>query len=472
MASDTLPAEGATFLQGNFAPVRREIEASSLTVRGQLPEGLDGTLYRNGPNPQFPSVDSHWFTGDGMLHAVTLEDGVASYRNRWVRTPRWLAESRADRSLYRGFGGKRADAPDWASDDEGSANTNIVWHGGRLLALEEAHAPTELDPLTLETRGYCDYGLPRGPFTAHPKTDPATGEMLFFGYNASGAFSPTLSFGVIDANGGATRYERFEAPYASMVHDFMVTDRHVLFPILPLTGSMERAMSGRPPYAWEPDKGAFVGVMRRDGSTADIRWFRGEACYAFHVMNAWEDGDRIIAEVMAFDEPPLFPHADGTPSDPAKQQARLTRWTFDLGAGTDHFRSDLIDDLVGEFPRIDDRRAGLAQRHGWFACKRPSQDIGVAPLLDGVAHTDRLSGRREIYWLPQGDAVSEPVFAARGEAEGDGWLLVVAWRAAEARSELLILEATDLKAGPVAAVELPQRVPFGFHGNWISGIRP
>src|SRR6201989_2871551 len=132
--------------------------------------------------------------------------------------------------------------------------------------------------------------------------------MIFFGYNAGGPFSPLLSFGAIDASGVVTRFDRFEAPYASMVHDFIVTDRHVLFPILPITGSMERAMKGAPPYAREPDKGAYVGVMRRNGSSGDIVWFRAEACYVFHVMNAWEDGDRIIADVMQFEEAPLFPH--------------------------------------------------------------------------------------------------------------------------------------------------------------------
>lgn len=469
MANDSLMIEMPAFLQGNFAPVRREIEASGLIVRGQLPECLNGTLYRNGPNPQFPSADSHWFTGDGMLHAVTLEAGKARYRNRWVRTPKWLTENRAGRSLFHSFGGKRTDAPEWTSDDGGSANTHVVRHGGRLLALEETHLPTEIDPHTLETRGYCDYGLPPGPFTAHPKVDPVNGEMLFFGYSASGPFSSTLRFGVVDANGRVSRHEQFDAPYASMVHDFMVTQRHVLFPILPLISSPERAMSGRSPYAWDPDKGAFVGIMRRDGSSTDIRWFRGDACYAFHVMNAWEEGDCLIAEVMAFDEPPLFEHASGTSADPTRQQARLTRWTFDLGAGTDHFRSALLDDLVGEFPRIDERRTGLAQRHSWFACMRPTLHASHPITLDGIAHFDRLSGRREIYWLPQGDAVSEPVFAARGEAEGAGWLLVLAWREAGARSELLVFEACDLEAGPIASVELPQRVPFGFHGSWVSG---
>jgi len=459
--------EAPLFLSGNYAPVMREISARNLVIRGELPRDLNGTLYRNGPNPHFPAPDSHWFTGDGMIHAIVLSDGKASYRNRWVRTPKWIAEDKAGRSLFHGFGGRRADAPDWATGDSGVANTNIVWHGGQLLALEEAHQPTAIAPESLETRGYARLGL-HGPFTAHPKIDPVTGEMLFFGYNAAGPLTPAMSFGVLGAGGVLRRHERFEAPYASMVHDFIVTEHHVLFPILPLTGSMERARSGRPPYAWEPDKGAFIGVMPREGGAADIKWYQGEACYAFHVMNAWEEEERIVAEVMAFEEPPLFPHADGTPENPEKQCARLTRWTFDLAAETSHFTQSVVEDISGEFPRIDDRRAGLRNRHGWYAGTNPANG---GDDLNGIVHLDANAARHNVHWLPDGDVTSEPVFAARGEREGDGWVLAVVWRARSGTSELLIFEATDIEKGPVAAVELPQRVPFGFHGNFVPESR-
>ena len=185
--------------------------------------------------------------------------------------------------------------------------------------------------------------------------------MVFFGYNAAGPLTPALSFGSVNASGVVTRFDRFEAPYASMVHDFIVTENHLLFPILPITGSMERAMRGQPPYAWEPEKGAYVGVMKRNGSAKDIVWFRAESCYVFHVMNAWEEGNRIIADVMQFEEAPLFTHPDGSPTDPKKSRARLCRWTFDLAGNTDRFTQTYLDDLTGEFPRIDDRRAGLAE---------------------------------------------------------------------------------------------------------------
>ncbi len=456
--------------RSNLAPIPMECDAPHLKIVGELPRELNGTLYRNGPNPQFEAPGAHWFLGDGMLHAFRLENGRASYRNRWVRTPKWQAEHDAGRALFGGFGGRKLpDAPATSCIDSGVANTNIIFHGGRLLALEEGHLPTEIEPGTLNRLGYCDYGKRiAGPFTAHPKIDPVTGEMVFFGYNAAGPLTPALSFGSVNASGAVTRFDRFEAPYASMVHDFIVTENHLLFPILPITGSMERAMRGKPAYAWEPEKGAYVGVMKRNGSPADLVWFRAESCYVFHVMNAWEEGDRIIADVMQFEEAPLFTHPDGSPTDPAKSRARLCRWTFDLAGNTDRFTQTYLDDITGEFPRIDDRRAGFRSAHGWYACANP--DLPFVGALCGIVHVDGKGSRLGNYLLPAGDTISEPVFVERGKdaAEGDGWLLAAVWRARENRSDLAVFNATDVGAGPVALVQLGHRVPDGFHGNWVA----
>jgi carotenoid cleavage dioxygenase-like enzyme len=453
----------------NRAPIPLECDAPFLKVQGELPRELNGTLYRNGPNPQFEAPGAHWFVGDGMLHAFQLENGRASYRNRWVRTSKWQAEHDAGRALFGGFGRKLPGAPASTVGDSGVANTNIVFHAGRLLALEEGHLPIEIEPGTLAARGPCNYGGSiAGPFTAHPKIDPVTGEMVFFGYNAAGPFTPALSFGSVNATGMVTRFDRFEAPYASMVHDFVVTENHLLFPVLPLTGSLERAMGGRPPYAWEPEKGAYVGVMKRKGAASDIVWFRAEGCYVFHVMNAWEEGNRIIADVMQCEEAPLFSHPDGSPTDPTKSRARLCRWTFDLSGNTDRFTQVYLDDLAGEFPRIDERRAGLVSHHGWYACANP--DLPMFDALSGVVHVDGRGSCLGQYLLPAGDTISEAVFVARGDdaAEGDGWLLAVVWRARENRSDLAVFNATEVEAGPVALVQLGHRVPDGFHGNWVG----
>jgi carotenoid cleavage dioxygenase len=455
------------------APIHFEADADWLPVVGTLPAGLNGTLYRNGPNPQFPSAKAHIFGGDGMLHAFTLDNGRAGYRNRWVRTSSWQAEHAAGRRLADGFGIQTEGAGGGARvPDQGVANTNIVSHAGRLMALEEGHLPIAIEPGTLATLGPIDFeGKVNGPFTAHPKLDPETGELLFFGYGSDRSLGAGMTFGILDAAGRPTRFDAFEAPYASMVHDFAVTSGHVVFPVMPLTASIERARSGRPPFAWEPALGARIGIMPRTGSVAAIRWFEADAGYVFHVMNAWEEhgagGLRIIADVMRFDEPPLFPHPDGRPTDPRRSVARLYRWTFDLGSRSDTFQQQLLDDRVGEFPRIDDRRAGLAYRHGWFSCQRePVFGAG----REGIAHIDVTTGRRESWFATPGDRVSEPVFVActPGAAEGDGWLLATVFRAAECRSDLALFDASAVADGPVALVHLAHRVPAGFHGNWVA----
>jgi carotenoid cleavage dioxygenase-like enzyme len=208
--------------------------------------------------------------------------------------------------------------------------------------------------------------------------------------------------------------------------------------------------------------------MKRNGSPSDIVWFRAEHCYVFHVMNAWEADGCIIADVMQFEEAPLFNHPDGSPTDPKKSRARLCRWTFDLAANTDRFAQTYLDDLTGEFPRIDDRRAGLDSSHGWYACANP--DLPMFGALSGLVHVDGKGSRLGQYLLPAGDTMSEPVFVARGgdAAEGDGWLLAAVWRASENRSDLAVFNATDIEAGPVALVQLGHRVPDGFHGNWVG----
>ena len=449
------------YLSGNFAPVRGE-DDFDLTVVGEIPAGLAGAFYRNGPNPQFDPIDDyHWFSGDGMIHGFFLEGGKARYRNRYVRTPKWVAENGAGRALWGTFGNPMTSDPSIAGKDGGVANTNILWHAGRLMALEEGHAPFELDPVSLESRGYLDQY--RGRVTAHPKIDPETGEMVWFAYSAGDTpLNATVSYGITDANGVVTRRDDFEAPFCSMVHDFLVTRRHALFPILPLTGSLQRAMTGGAPFAWEPEKGAFVGVMTRDAGVDSIRWFQTEACYVFHPMNAWEEGDKIFADVMEYPAAPLFPYADGRKGEDA--QARLVRWTFDLAAASNAIKREPLDDMPGEFPRFDERRAGLCYRHGWIAASTSDRGFGFG----GISHIDHQTGKRTTYEFGPGDGAGEPIFVPRSAdaAEGDGWVIATVYRAAENRSDLAVFNALDIGAGPIGLAQAPRRVPFGFHGNW------
>lgn len=450
-------------------PVDFETDRIDLPVEGELPPGLSGTLYRNGPNPQFPDPEAHWFLGDGMIHAFRIANGRVSCRNRWVRTARFDAERSVGRPLRRHM---------LSADDDGVANTHVIHHAGRLYALEEAHPPLGIDPRSLTTLGAETFGERyRGPFTAHPKLDPASGELLFYGYATQGPLSAGMAYGAVDANGQLGRVIHFESPFPAMVHDFAITEHFALFPVLPLVADAERARRGGPPFAWEPAFGARIGVLRRGADPSSLRWFHGDACFAFHVMNAFETfapdgGPRVIIDVMRYDEPPLFTWSDGRPTDPARSQARLCRWTIDTESGSGQFSQSPLDDRPGEFPRIDERLTGRRYRHGWIAGSRrlDSPRSPDGDRLDSIVHYDHQTGLQAELMLPPGDRVSEPVFAARPGSlvEGDGWLLAIVYRARDDRSDLIVLDARHIAAGPIATVKLPHRVPAGFHGSWLA----
>ena len=376
-------------LSGQLAPVRSE-DDFEMTVVGRIPDALAGAYYRNGPNPQFdPQGEYLCIFGDGMIHGFFLEPnkegGRAHYRNRWVRTPRWQAENKAGRPLF-GFPGAPSD-PSVADVPRGAANTNVVHHAGKLMALQEQSEPFELDPEGLERGGFMNTG---GKFTAHPKIDPETGEMVWFGYFAGPQrFSNLIDYGVTDKTGKVTRRDRFAAPYASVIHDFIVTRNYVMFPVLPLTGDLQRAMKGLPPLAWEPTKGAFIGVMKRNARVDSLRWFEIEPSFVLHAMNAWEDGVKIHCELMEYPNAPVFSNADGSPGQDA--QAKLTRWTIDLAGDTNRTKREQLDDLTSEMPRFDERLAGLPYRHGWYLAS-----VGdMNPLaFNAVAHIDLKTGKR------------------------------------------------------------------------------
>ncbi|PLC03548.1 carotenoid oxygenase [Variovorax sp. RO1] len=468
-----MPRAHAHFFTGNYAPLTEEHDIAALAIDGAIPPELSGTLYRVGPSPQHAPRDDnyHRFSGDGMVHAFHIDGGQVSYRNRWARTPKWQLEHEAGHALFGSFGNPATSDPAVIGRNSGTANTSMLWHGGRLFALEESHQPFELDAFTLASKGHQSFGdRLTTRCTAHPKHDPHSGELHFFAYSPDGPGTPGMLYGVMDSQCEVTALQAFDAPYASMAHDFMLTRGHVLFPVMPLTTSVERAMRGLPLLAWDGDKRTHVGVMRRGAAVDTLRWFETEACHMFHVMNAWDEGDTVVALVMQSDTAPGLPDAQGRPGDPHAMAARLCRWTFDLAGSGNDFQREYLDDLVGEFPRIDERFAGSRTRYGFYACHATARARGDAEsvLFDSLAHFDLETGERQLHTLPPGDVVSEPVFVPRAPHadEGDGWLLAVVWRAQTRRSDLIVLDARDLRAAPVSTARLPHRVPFGFHGNW------
>ncbi len=451
--------------QENRRPVLQEQGFERLAVTGTIPPGLRGTLFRNGPNPRHPAPDQHWFGGDGMVHAFTLSEHGVAYRNRWVRTAHWHREDRAGRSLFRGLGQPRDGggpvpaAPHGAP--EGVANTSILHHAGRLAALEEGHAPAGLDPATLDTVPGPVWPVGGQPFTAHPKRDPDTGALWFFGAASDGPFSPGIRIGALGPDGRMQLEARIEAPYCALVHDFAVTERHVVLPLFPLVRDREQAVADGPGLTWEPGRGCFLGVMRRDDPEQSLRWLPVESCYAFHVLNAWEEADSLMIDLMQSDGPAPFTEPSGRAP---VSRTSLWRWQVDLSRPGTPVRRTRLSALAGEFPQLDARIAGSRHRHGFFAAD--TRGAG----RDAVCHRDEATGSETLFRGEPGDGLSEPVFVPRhaSAAEGEGWLLAVQYRAADAHSALLVLDAAHVADGPVATVPLPCRVPDGFHGVFVG----
>ena len=437
------------WLQGNFAPVLSEVQTDALEVSGAIPPELSGMYVRNGSNPQH--VDSpHWFFGDGMLHGIRIADGKAmSYRNRYVRTTMYEADA--------GFG---QGAPGGAANQ---SNVSCIWHGGKLMTSGEVGFPYEVERTDLSTVGPYDFaGKLTTAFTAHPKIDPSTGRMHSFGY---GFTAPFLTYHITEPDGTLVHSEVVDIPRSTMMHDFAITETDAVFWDLPVTFDLQAAIAyvadpttAAFPYAWNPDAGSRVGVMPLSGGAASIRWFDLEPCYVFHGVNAFRRADEVIVDVCRlssmFAEGELF---GGTPTH--------RRWTLNTSTGA--VRDDILAEHdPGDLPSRDPRRLGRPLRYSYLVSSRENP---LTVDFGGVIKHDYSDNSRE-FWDPGPRRHSgEWLFVPAGSdvAEDAGYLLSVVHDEATNRSELSILDATDVRRGPVATIMLPQRVPYGFHGAWI-----
>lgn len=480
---------GNPFLQGNLGPVREEHTATELKVTGAIPSHLDGRYLRNGPNPA-SEIDPEtymWFMGDAMVHGVRVRDGKALwYRNRWVRTP----------EVSRALGEKPLKLNPRAGMLSVGANTHVIGHGGKTLALiEGGMANFELTE-ELETVGTCDFdGTLPGGFSAHPLRDPATGELhavtYFFGWGNR------VRYSVIGADGRARKVVDIEVTGSPMMHSFALTEKYVVifdFPVRfnnqqaatmtmprplrlpaqlvlsslvgkvrvpdPVSAALGTLLPGNNlmPYRWDNKYPARIGLLPREGGADDVRWVDMAACYVFHPVNAYDDGGNVVLDVVRHEK--VF-HQNRR--DPVEGTPTLDRWTIDVAAGT--LREDRFDDRSQEFPRVDERLVGRKHRYGYA----PAFDLNAAnPAARSLLKHDFEKGSTQSRSFGKGTEVGEFVFEPNtpDSAEDDGVLMGLVYDAATDRSDLTFLDAGTLET--VAQVHLPARVPHGFHGSWAS----
>ena len=452
------------FLQGPFAPVTEETTAFDLPVTGSLPAELNGRYLRNGPNPLglddpgYHFREGHWFLGPGMVHGVRLRDGKAEwYRNRWVYS-RLLAEAMEE----------KWPAGPVHNDMDFAANTHIIAHAGRYLATVEAGPlPYELSG-ELDTLGPCDFsGTLPGGFAAHTKLDRRTGELHAIAYYWAWDHVQHV---IVGADGRVSHTTDIPVADGPMMHDFALTDSHLVLFDLPVTFSLDAVSAGlKLPYTWNPAHQARVGLMPRGSTSADIRWFEVDPCWVFHTLNAYDDGGRVVADVVRYEG--AYDVSMLTGPGPLT----LDRWIIDPAAGK--VTQQRLDDRPQEFPRTDERVTGQPHRYGYsaviaavgHATISPSGNFADDAFSNALLKHDLTAGTVQAHEFGKDATAGEAVFApaAPGAAEDDGYVMAYIHNPDRGAADLVLLAAQDFTGQPVARVHLPTRIPLGFHGSWI-----
>jgi carotenoid cleavage dioxygenase-like enzyme len=429
------------YVAGNFASVEQELTAYDLSIVGQIPAELEGRWLRNGPNPVGPmdEMTHHWFLGNGMVHGVRLRGGRAEwYRNRFV-----------------------------GDDGESGANTSVGGFAGSTWAIVEGgNPPVELD-YELSPRGPNRFfDTLTGPFSAHPKYDPTTGELHAMAYHWPDLID-RIHYVVVGSDGLVSNTLEIPVTDMPMIHDMSLTERYAVVYDLPVTVNLEVLARGYPfPFAWAPDRAAHAGLLPRSGEASEIVWCEVDPCYVFHPLNAYDAPDgNVVVDVCRYAR--LFendlngPFGDTMPT--------FDRWVID--PMTRRVHETRLDDRPQEFPRHDPRVALRPHRYGYTA------EVAEGPNVHGdILKHDLDRGTVESHGFGFGRGGAEPVVVPKeGRTEEDAaWILTVVYDATDDTSELCILDAEDIGGPEIARIKLPQRVPFGFHGNWVpdSSVAP
>lgn len=456
------------YLHGLYAPVKEEISADKLEAVGEIPRDLYGGYFRNGPNPAAPPKGMHhWFDGDGMIHGIWFENGEARYRNRYIRSEDFNANGGAKLG---GIFYPSKDAPGRMVHYKDTANTDLVFHNGRLLSLWYISGqPVAVDASTLDTIQTETFGgkLP-GNISAHSKVDPETGELVFFDY---ALYAPKMWTGSVSAAGELTHFQEIDLPGPRLPHDMGMTENYVILHDLPVIFS-EQAIKNRLWQIHVADQPTRFGVVPRHpdvkGGGAP-KWFEFPTCYVYHVINAWEEGDEVVMAACkmvpnGYDPDPNYgPYAAMADVLALRAQPFLWRMNMKTGEG----REEQLDDALSEFPVVNNEFAGRNTKHSYHVVF----DDCIEQRFSALMKYDLTNGKSKRHDFPKGVFGSEPAFAPKigANSEDDGYLITFTADLG-GNSEAHVIDAQNMTAPPLARVKLPQRVPAGFHGVWAAGV--
>lgn len=462
--------------------VEKEYENFPLEIKGTLPKSLSGTLYRNG-NGRFEHLGvkyDHLFDGDGMLASFRFEDGKVFYTNKHVRTKELQEEEKAGKMLYRSFG---TNLPGGIRTNflkmrfKNAANTSVIWHGGKMLALWEGGLPHEIDPNTLNTIGRYDYEgvlqnefsyldkmiTPELPFSAHPKEHPQTGILHNFG-TAAGTKQRLVIYEVTP-DGKAKIAQAIEIPEVTFTHDFVLTNKgRKVFFLTPVAFDLVKAFAGlRPPVAAmniDRKKKTKILIVEPDGS---LKWAETDFCFVFHFANGFDlEENKVVVDGYTM---PDFPSAEAIKSFVNGEAVEgpmpsLKRYTINLD--TTAVDVEVLSEYPGELPNVNPAYEGLPYRYSWNIATNPDSKYFV---LRGLAKVDTVENRT-FYKDFAPNLTGEPVFitAPNPQNEEDGYLLTLMFDTEKVITKLLVLKADDFTE--LAAMQLPHNIPLGFHGMW------
>jgi all-trans-8'-apo-beta-carotenal 15,15'-oxygenase len=467
--------DAVTFVSKAWRPSSVE-EAYEITdTEGEIPSEIHGTLFRNGPSQQILPKEGyealHLFDGDGMVHAFRFDNGRVWYAGRLVRNDSFLAEEAAG-LLNQDLFAIHAEQPSPDAALRKQPNTNVVFHGGKLMALVENSHPFVIDTRSLDPIGYNDFqGKMLGmSVSAHPKIDGRTGQAVIHGYQP---VEPYAQLYVVEPNGTCSLAEAVELPYAAMMHDMAITERYAILIVPPIAFDLNVLMSGGlavDAFQCKPELGLKFAIRPR-ARGGQLRWFTAPTSgFIFHPGNAYEEDGKIFMDACTYPDPGALLSSLRTirrGEVRPRSAAFPFLYTFDLALGT--CREEQLADFGAEFPRLDDRCVAYRNRFGYAAVDRRA---GGPLFATEIMKYDRQGGPSVRHDFGQWQWPMEPVFAPRSAdaAEDDGFVLSVVYDGTSDGSHLTVLDARNLGGKPLAKARLKHRIPLGFHGNFAAGV--
>ena len=462
------------YLVGPHEPIRQELDRPELQCLGEIPKDFSGIYLRNGPNQRFaPFGLHHWFDGDGMIHSAQFKEGEVSYRNKWIKTKGLEKEFDAGKSIWPGL----MDSPNrdlktsWGSDLwlKDNSNTDISIHAGKAISTfyqcGDAYA---LDPVSLDTLGTVDLESKGARLmSAHCMNDEATGDLLFFDYAVN---PPYMTYGVMNKHSELVNFTPIELPGARLPHSMAFTPNYSILMDLPMFWDPLLLEKDIHKVTFYPEMQSRFGILKRMSSGETIKWFDADPCYIYHIINSWEEGEEVVLDVCRMSTPVPSKEVRQRLSGPygamlawLKLDACYHRYRFNLTTG--ETKEERIEDLLSEFPVINNRYAGLSSKYSYHVTLADTDVI----LFDGIIKMDSTTGTRQRYNFPEGCYGSELQFAPRdnSKAEDDGYLITFVTNTESGKGEIQIFPAEDLSKGPLCRLIVPQQIPPGFHSSFV-----